>query len=649
MALPDPGASRAVLVGVDKYRHLPSLRPVGRGRDRLAELLRDPTVWGLDQRHVTVLGAQASRDVILTAVKRAARETTDTFLLYFAGHGLRSRGGSAQQLHLALTGADDEHPQIGSIAYHDIRDILTAGHQARRRIVLLDCCYSGLAGGMGQQAAPREELQQAAIEGSYLLTSASSTQRAFAHDGRPYPEFTGALIGVLEQGIPSAGPELTLDQTWRAARATLLRRGDPEPQQFGQNAAGQLPWVRNRAHDAPAAGGFRARGPQVSTARRRKAARVLRVLGVPLVTLALATPVIPENPPTQGTDDRASGGRSAAPRVRPSSVVVPSTSPTPSASPTPSSGKTPKQPGPDPTPRTHSGDKGVRVSLARSYVGQSGFLSAVAYAPDGRLIAGGSEDGSIYLWNADTAKRVRILSGHSDRITSLAFDPGSSTLASASGDRTVRLWDVSSGTSRHTLSHPGEVYSVAFSPDGGTLVSGGQGDAVRLWSVSDGSALETFDDQKEDVLAVAFSPDGESVLSGSYDRSAAEYDVGGSWTWRDEKLSSDAITAVAYGPKDYVRAAGGYDKVIRTWTGPDSGTKTFKGHTESITALAFSPDGKILASAGLDAIRLWDAQKATPLRTIPGAGSTMDIAFSPDGTHLAGVSGRAVQLWSITR
>ncbi|MFF5439013.1 caspase family protein [Streptomyces achromogenes] len=649
MALPDPGASRAVLVGVDKYRHLPSLRPVGRGRDRLAELLRDPTVWGLEQRHVTVLGAQASRDDILTAIKQAARETTDTFLLYFAGHGLRGRGGSAQQLHLALTNADDEHPQIGSIAYHDIRDILTAGHQARRKIVLLDCCYSGLAGGMGRQAAPREELHQAAIEGSYLLTSASSTQLAFAHDGRPYPEFTGALIAVLEQGIRSAGPELTLDQTWRATRAILLRRGAPEPQQFGQNAAGRLPWVRNRAHGAPPEADPQARSLKAATVRRRKAERALRVLGMPLVMLALATPVIPGNPPVQGTDGRASGGHSAAPRVQPSSAVVPSTSPTPGTSRTPPSSTTPKQHGPNPTSRTSSAESGVRVSLARSYVGQTAFLSAVAYAPDGRLIAGGSEDGSIYLWNADTAKRVRILSGHSDRITSLAFDPGSSTLASASDDKTVRLWDLSSGESRHTLSHPGQVYSVAFSPDGGMLVSGGQGDAVRLWSVSDGSARETFDDQKEDVLAVAFSPDGETVLSGSYDRSAAEYDVGGRWSWRDENLSSDAITAVAYGPEDYVRAAGGYDKVIRTWTGPESGMKEFKGHTESITALAFSPDGEILASAGLDAIRLWDARKATPLKAIPGADGPMDIAFSPDGKYLASVSGKAVQLWSITR
>ncbi|MFD5933531.1 caspase family protein [Streptomyces sp. NPDC060333] len=648
MALPDPGASRAVLVGIDKYRHLPSLRPVGQGRDRMAELLRDPTVWGLERRHVTVLGPQASRDDILTAIKSAARETTDTFLLYFAGHGLRSRGGSAQQLHLALTGADDEHPQIGSIAYPDIRDILTAGHQARRKIVLLDCCYSGLAGGMGQQAAPREELQQAAIEGSYLLTSASSTQRAFAHDGRPYPEFTGALIGVLEHGVRTAGPELTLDQTWRAARATLLRRGAPEPQQFGQNAAGQLPWVRNRAYGAPAGGESQAR-PKPAAARRRKAVRALRVLGMPLVTLALATPILPRNPPVQGTDDRASEGRSVAPRVRPPSTVAPSASPTPSASLGPSSGTTPKQRDPDPTPRTNTEEKGVQVSLARSYVGQTGFLSAVAFAPDGRLIAGGSEHGSIYLWNADTAERVRILSGHSDRITSLAFGPGSSTLASASGDKTVRLWDLSSGESRHTLSHSGEVYSVAFSPDGGTLVSGGQGNAVHLWSVSDGRARETFADQKEDVLAVAFSPDGTTVLSGSYDRSAAEYDVGGRWAWRDDKLSSDAITAVAYGPKGFVRAAGGYDKVVRTWTGPESGTKAFKGHTESITALAFSPDGEILASAGLDAIRLWDAQKATFLKAIPGADSPRDIAFSPDGKYLAGAGGKAVQLWSITR
>ncbi|MGW4164815.1 caspase, EACC1-associated type, partial [Streptomyces sp. NPDC004788] len=276
MTLPDPGASRAVLIGIDDYRNLPSLRPVGRGRDRLAELLRDPAVWGLPEDGITVYGAQAGRDEILAAIKEAARAATDTLLLYFAGHGLRDRGG--QQLHLALTDADDEHPQIGSIVYDDVRRTLKAGNRARRRIVLLDCCYSGLAGSMGPQGLTRAELsEQAAIEGTYLLTSASSTQRAFAHDDQPYPEFTGVLIDILESGLPTAGPELTLNTIWQASRSALLERGSPEPQQFGQNATGELAWVTNAAYGRPDAAWSRALLRRVAELREALRATERRV------------------------------------------------------------------------------------------------------------------------------------------------------------------------------------------------------------------------------------------------------------------------------------------------------------------------------------------------------------------------------------
>ncbi|MFF0751671.1 FxSxx-COOH system tetratricopeptide repeat protein [Streptomyces sp. NPDC004267] len=273
-----------MLIGIDEYRDLPSLRPVGRGRDRLAELLRDPAVWGLHEDRVTVFGAEAGRDEILAAVKEAAKAATDTLLLYFAGHGLRDRAG--QQLHLALTGADDEHPQIGSIVYDDIRRTLKAGHRAKRRIVLLDCCYSGLAGSMGPQGITRAELsEQAAIEGTYLLTSASSTQRAFAHDDQPYPEFTGVLIDILESGLPAAGPELTLNTIWQASRSALLERGSPEPQQFGQNATGDLAWVTNAAYGRPDAAWSRALLRRVAELREalgateRRLARVERRCG----------------------------------------------------------------------------------------------------------------------------------------------------------------------------------------------------------------------------------------------------------------------------------------------------------------------------------------------------------------------------------
>ncbi|MFJ6482329.1 caspase family protein [Streptomyces sp. NPDC091682] len=154
MPVPDPTASRAVLIGVDGYAH-PDLEPLpaaAAGARRFAELLRDPSVWGLPAAHVTLLGTDASVSRILGAVRDAALEATETLLVYFAGHGLRDRD---EKLYLALAEADADHPQIGTLQYRTLRDVVRqAGYRARHRVTVLDCCYRGLAGATSGAGCP---------------------------------------------------------------------------------------------------------------------------------------------------------------------------------------------------------------------------------------------------------------------------------------------------------------------------------------------------------------------------------------------------------------------------------------------------------------------------------------------------------------
>ncbi|MER6461724.1 PQQ-binding-like beta-propeller repeat protein [Streptomyces sp. NPDC001228] len=246
-----------MLVGVAAYTRLDPLPAVTAGVTRMAELLRDRQVWGLPAGHVTLLGSNASRDTVLGAVRDAASGCTGTLLVYFAGHGLRDR---SDELYLAMADADDEHPEIASLAYPELRRIVgRAGYRARRRITVLDCCYSGLAGNMGAATLARPDLAHLLEEdgddepeggdyGSCVLTSAPKTGRSFAPPGARYPEFTGELISVLEHGIPDAGPTLSVEQIWRRVRRRLRTKGSPEPQQFGHNAVARQGWVHNRAH-----------------------------------------------------------------------------------------------------------------------------------------------------------------------------------------------------------------------------------------------------------------------------------------------------------------------------------------------------------------------------------------------------------------
>ncbi|MDT0444048.1 caspase, EACC1-associated type [Streptomyces johnsoniae] len=275
MAIPDPRKSRAVVVGIGDYAHddLATMPAAATGASHLAGLLRDLSVWGLPQDHVTVLGAETSGVRILTAVKDAAVATEETLLVYFAGHGLRDLGG---HLYLALADADPDYPQLGTLPYLQLRDLMRqSGHRARHRVTVLDCCYSGIAGGMSPTAAPsRDELAHALDErahangadeeehgqgedghgdghgdsyGDCVLTSAPAESRSFVRPGASFPEFTGELITTLGAGITGAGSLISLESTWLRVRDRMRSRGSPEPQHFAQNNATRHIHFHNRA------------------------------------------------------------------------------------------------------------------------------------------------------------------------------------------------------------------------------------------------------------------------------------------------------------------------------------------------------------------------------------------------------------------
>jgi nitrous oxidase accessory protein NosD len=155
-------------------------------------------------------------------------------------------------------------------------------------------------------------------------------------------------------------------------------------------------------------------------------------------------------------------------------------------------------------------------SLVRTLSGHTGAVNSVAFSPDGKLLASGSRDWTIKLWDVASGSLVRTLTGHSESVTSVAFSPDGRLLASGSGDRTIKLWEVASGREVRTLSgHTDWVYSVAFSPDGRLLASGSNDDTIKLWEVATGSEVRTLTGHTDWVYSVAFSPDGKLLASGS--------------------------------------------------------------------------------------------------------------------------------------
>ncbi len=321
------------------------------------------------------------------------------------------------------------------------------------------------------------------------------------------------------------------------------------------------------------------------------------------------------------------------------------------------------------TPAPATGTQGVRttrpvVMKPRSVLLHQKRVGAIAFNPNGQLLATGVEGGNAQLWDVSTEKLLAVLAGHKT-VMGLAFSPDGRTLATVDVN-VVRLWDVAIKQLRNSPTpKKGFLSSVAFSSDSRTIAIASFDElTVRLWNVETGRLEASLPHEKEcrhcgeGVGGVAFTSDAKTLVTSGF-RRAYLWDiptrhlrltlVDESGVLRGAVSHGSTIYKIALSPDGRILATASRDGTAKLWDLPGGKLRAvFEGHKGRVHRLAFSPDGGTLATGSDDkTARLWDTTTSQLKATLKHRGTVWSIDFSPNGKLVAtgADNDHSVKLW----
>jgi WD40 repeat protein len=296
-------------------------------------------------------------------------------------------------------------------------------------------------------------------------------------------------------------------------------------------------------------------------------------------------------------------------------------------------------------------------TILRMYTAHSMRVTAVAWSPDGKLVASGSMDRTVQVWDAVTGAQTVNYTGHRDGVSAVAWSPDGQYIASAALDGATRVWEAR--TARTLLTYQGQhgtVNAVAWSPDSALIVTGADGGTAQVWKPLSGELVTTFHGHSGPVTTVAWSPDGKRIASGGTDGTVQVWEATSGRVLVTCRAHAAKVTSLSWSPDGTAIVSGSLDRTARVWDATTGATRyVYRGYRTDIAdvqpdkgipanqiyVVAWSHNGRRIAAVTdvycgdeCGVVVDWDAPTGGNVRWFVDQ-PVFALAWSPDDTRFA--------------